>query len=57
MNYIYYDAVLDENMIPLFNGTPDETKTWLEKNKTDSSVRVCIGKSMTLVTVPEYMRR
>lgn len=57
MNTTYYDAVLDENMNPLFNGTPEDTKEWLEKNKTDNSVRVCIGESMVLVTVPEYKRR
>lgn len=57
---LYFDAVLDENMRPLFNGTPEETKEWLEKNepvKTDNSVRVCIGTSLVIVTVPEYMRR
>lgn len=54
---MYFDAVLDENMQPLFNGTPEETKAWLENNETDNSVRVCIGESMVLVTVPEYMRR
>lgn len=44
-------------MVPLFNGTPEDTKEWLEKNETDNSVRVCIGESMVLVTVPEYKRR
>lgn len=54
---IYFDAVLDENMKPIFHGTPRETKEWLEKNKTDNSARVCIGTSLAIVTVPEYMRR
>lgn len=54
---IYFDAVLDENMQPLFNGTPEETKEWLEKNETNNSIRVCIGESLALVTVQEYMRR
>jgi hypothetical protein len=55
---MYFDAVLNDTMEPLFNGTPGETKKWLEENNTgDNSVRVCIGVSMTLVTVPEYMRR
>lgn len=57
MSKTYFDAVLDENMQVLFNGTPQDTKEWLEKSKTDSSVRVCIGESMVLVTIPEYMRR
>lgn len=57
MNPTYFDAVLDENMNPLFNGTSEDTKEWLEKNETDNSVRVCIGESMVLVTVQEYMRR
>lgn len=54
---VYFDAVLDKDMAPLFNGTPEETKKWLETNETDNSVRVCIGTSMALVTVPEYLRR
>lgn len=54
---VYLDAVLDENLKPIFNGTPEETKEWLKENETDNSVRVCIGTSMAIVTVPEYMRR
>lgn len=54
---MYFDAVLDEHMGVLFNGPPEDTKKWLEENETDNSVRVCIGTSLALVTVPEYMRR
>jgi hypothetical protein len=55
---MYFDAVLDENMNVLFNGTPDETKKWLEENEVDdNTVRVCIGTSMAIVTTLEYKRR
>lgn len=53
----YFDAVLDGSMRPVFNGTPFETKTWLEKNQTGDLdlMRVCPGHTMRLISVAEYL--
>ena len=55
---MYFDAVLDFNMKPLFNGTPEETKEWLKKQTPEfqDTVRVCVGYSMQMVTVSEYLK-
>jgi len=53
----YFDAVLTKNMVPLFNGTPKETKKWLEDNETNETDMVCVGKTMKLVSVPEYLAK
>ena len=52
---MYFDAVLNNDMEPLFNGTPAEVKDWLEKNETDISILVCLGETMRVVSVPEYL--
>lgn len=52
---MYFDAVLDANMRPLFNGTTQETKEWLGRNSADARIdSVCIGKTMQVVSVREY---
>lgn len=54
----YFDAVLDERMTPLVNGTQEEVLEWLESRPTlESQVQVCIGKTMQLVTVEEYLQQ
>lgn len=55
---MYFDAVLDDRMKPVFNGTPDETENWLKTNpkKLDLSTHtVCYGYSMDVVKVSEYL--
>lgn len=53
---MYFDAVLDADMRPLFNGTPKETREWLSGlAEPHPSWRVCPGRTMALVTVPDYM--
>lgn len=56
---MYFDAVLDFNMKPLFNGTPEETTKWLLKQPDTflDQVRVCIGYSMEMVSATEYLKR
>lgn len=57
---MYFDAVLDDNMAPLFNGTAEATREWLLSNPdtaTDRTVAVCIGKTMRTVSVSEYLRQ
>lgn len=54
MSRTYFDAVLDKDMIPVFNGTPAETKTWIDENNTDESMTVCVGVSLAMMTVKDY---
>lgn len=52
----YFDAVLDDRMMPLVNGTQEEVLAWLEaRPQFESQIQVCIGKTMQLVTVQEYL--
>ena len=52
----YFDAVLDERMHPLCNGTPEEVLAWLEaRREYDDDICVCIGKTMKIVSVEEYL--
>jgi hypothetical protein len=46
-------------MRPVFNGTPEETKAFLLKQDKlfHDVVRVCVGYSMEMVTVEEYLKR
>jgi len=58
MSRTYFDAVLDENMQPLFNGTPEATKEWL-RNRTESennNVQVSPGHQLRLMTVEDYLK-
>lgn len=52
---IYFDAVLTSNMMPIFNGTPEQTVEWLKKNPDASNLTVCIGKTLQIVTVAKYL--
>lgn len=54
---MYFDCVLDKNMVPKFNGNPDETRAWLQANDTELTDRVCYGKTMKRVTVAEYLAK
>jgi hypothetical protein len=53
---MYFDAVLDDRMNPLYNGTTEEVLAWLETEK-PMTVSVCIGKTMQLVTVEKYVEQ
>jgi hypothetical protein len=53
---MFFDAVVDDDMKPLFNGTPAETLEWVQTHMVFApDLRVCIGKSMSLVTFGEYL--
>jgi len=55
---MYLDAVLDRQMRPMYNSTPDNVKQWLEEHKDiRAGYDVCIGKTMKVVTVEEYLQR
>lgn len=52
---MYFDAVLNDLQMPLFNGTPEETKKWIEDNKPPWNLRVVVGETQEVLTVHEYM--
>lgn len=53
---MYFDAVLDRNYKVLFNGTPAETKQWLNQNTTDiNDLVVADGREARFKTVGEYL--
>lgn len=53
---MYFDAVLDDNFQPVFNGTPEETKAWLgARPEEHSDWQVCPGRSMNPVSVDKYL--
>lgn len=53
---MYFDAVLDRETYPVFNGTPAETKEWLQKNpQAHEDKVVCVGRTMKLVSIPDYL--
>lgn len=54
---MFFDAVLDDRMNPLCNGTQEEVLAWLEGHRSDEKVQVCIGKTMQLVTAEEYVEQ
>jgi hypothetical protein len=50
-----YDAVLDRDSYPIYEGTPEETKGWLQEHpKTKKDCVVVVGTSTEMVSVPEY---
>lgn len=51
---MYFDAVLNDLMMPVFNGTPKETKEWLKENFRHD-YWVCIGETMKTVRVQDYL--
>lgn len=54
---LYFDAVLTDNVIPIFNGTTEETVKWLQEHPEHSDKRVCVGKTMHIYLVPEYLEQ
>ena len=55
---MYFDAVLDTDMQVLFNGTPEETKKWLESRSEEMLSHItCVvdGKTLRSMSVLEYL--
>lgn len=54
---MYFDAVLDHQYIPKFNGTSQEVKKWLRERRSmhDIYMGVCIGATMQIVPISEYL--
>ena len=58
---MYFDAVLNRAYEPLFNGTPEETRSYLQRNENDVESQderlVAIGRTLEVVSVSEYLAR
>lgn len=58
---MFFDAVLNDRLYPIFNGTAEETLAWVKKNaeeyekEHDHEARVCIGTTMQTVTATKYL--
>lgn len=51
---MYLDAVVTDSMMPVFNGTPEETKAWLKENFRHD-YWVCIGETLKTIRAQEYL--
>jgi hypothetical protein len=55
---MYFDAVVDVMMMPVYNGTRAEVLEWLKTNEDVIDVLdVCIGKTLEVVSASEYVNR
>jgi hypothetical protein len=54
---MYFDCVVDENLDPVYNGTPKETKAWLESQEVSLTItwQVCVGETLDMVSIPRYL--
>jgi hypothetical protein len=53
---MYFDAVIDSEMTPVFNGTPQEVRAWLDTAPDTLKYNVCIGADLRIVSVEEYLK-
>lgn len=51
----YFDAVLDKDNTPIFNDTPENTKRFLETTLLSLDHKVCVGETMKMLTIPQYL--
>lgn len=51
----YFDAVLDSQYMPLFNGTRRETIAWLKQRPVGDGWMVCLGETLQIVPVVQYL--
>jgi hypothetical protein len=52
---MYFDCVQDKQRNILFNGTPDETRAWLEEYGDNETMLVFYGQTLEDVTVEQYL--
>lgn len=50
-----FDTVLNSEMKTAYTGTPEEIVKWLKERPQAATFEVCIGKTMSIVTVGEYL--
>lgn len=54
---MFLDAVLDENIKPVFNAQPHEVVQWLKDNPVPDDYQVCVGKTLEFLSVRAYLDR
>lgn len=55
---MYFDAVLDSEMRPFFNGTTEQVVKWCEEHQNNTKAsHVAVGKTMEVLTVAEYLEK
>lgn len=56
---MYFDAVLTKDCVPVFNGTPEETREWLIANHDPEAkhLDVCVGSTLKYMTISEYLAK
>lgn len=52
---MFFDAVITKDAQPVFNGTPDQTREWLQTTPEVDELFVCVGVSLQVVPVSEYL--
>jgi hypothetical protein len=54
---MYFDAVITDNYVPVFNGTPEETRQWLVDNHDPEAthIQVCVGATLKVISIAEYL--
>jgi hypothetical protein len=55
----YFDAVINKDYHPIFNGTPEEVKKWLSERLDDEEVQesqVCLGTTLTFTSIENYLK-
>lgn len=57
MSETYFDAVLDQNYYPHFNGTREETLAFLKADGIDpTKYTVCLGENLAVMSGAAYLR-
>jgi len=58
---MYFDAVLTDDLEPIFNGTREEVHAWLDRDEDetsrDTNLQVCDGRTLKIMSVDEYLAR
>lgn len=54
---MFFDAVVTKNLEPVFNGTPEQTREWLETTPEVDHLYVCVGISLAVVPVAKYLSK
>lgn len=50
--------MLNVDIDPVFNGTPEETRNWLKENPNHpEAILVSIGRTNQIVTIEEYLAK
>jgi len=52
---MYFDAIVDSAGDPVFNGTPDEVRKFIETNRPSDQHFVHVGQTLLVLTLDEYL--